>query len=263
MFVKIELKQKTICKKCSKIEDIDWVNFNDSNVFVEKYVTGKNITVTVYIDENKVLIFPMVFDYPFLKENNYYLKTGGIKCEYVSEFTDDKDVLYKVNETVVKICKTLSGKYERFLSIQLLVSSDNVFIVEFDIRPGEPEFINVVQAVDDDVELCEILLKKKGVYYVPAKKFNSLSICVAEKNYPYKRDIRIKIDELLKDKNNNFKVYFSKAYVDNGMICNYDGGRLLFAYFEQGKNNNIEQLIDKFEETYSNIIHNSILRFFR
>lgn len=228
LFIRERNKNYTKCHICKNKNNLNKISFTDSKVYAEKYFDGKNVTVTVYVNKNKFVIFPTVYDYPFI-EKEYLLKTGGVKCDY-NICNEKKDHLNEVVVNIInKINKNIGNDYVGFLALQLIVSNDKFYFVEVDIRPGEPEFINVINAIDEDI--TNIFTDTPDNFYnIKAKNNVSRSIALAGKDYPFKNSVNFSLNKDLN--NNNGVVYWSKCEVKEDKAFNYDNGRVAFIYFE-------------------------------
>lgn len=232
--------------KCFLIENeqqIKNIQSDANGYFVEPYFKGKNITTILYVANGKYVIFPSVFDFPFLASTNEkcFIKTGGIKCEYQELNEIEREVVYtKVIPTIKQI---VGIEYVGFLSVQVIVDEYKYHIVEIDIRPGDPEFINSINAVNENI--TDLFFNPRGDYIIKSYKKSSISVAIASEVYPYCNAVLV-LPEILCDNLYGGKIYWSKVYLKDKLLCNYDNGRLCFIFFE-GEKDYINRKISEYK----------------
>ena len=142
--------------------------------------------------------------------------------------------------------------------MQILINKEHYHLVEFDIRPGEPEFINVINAINEDI--TSVFFEPYDEYCIKGYNKYSISLAIASEEYPYNNTICI--DPMIIEKKDNIKIYWSKGVIDGKYIRNYEGGRLAFIFFEGNNDEEVRVLTEDYRKKVDrDFVENKILLF--
>jgi phosphoribosylamine--glycine ligase len=125
-----------------------------SNVVIEEFLPGIEISVFILTDGKSYLMFPEAKDYKRIGEGDTGLNTGGMGAVTPVPFAD-KVFLKKVEEKIVK--PTVEGlnreriEYKGFLYFGLMNVLGNPYVVEYNVRMGDPEAEVVLPRVKTDL----------------------------------------------------------------------------------------------------------------
>lgn len=127
-------------------------------VVVEEYLDGIEISIFVLSDGTDYKILPSAKDYKRIGEQDTGLNTGGMGAVSPVPFADDR-FLKIVEETIV--IPTLTGlrqegmPFKGFLFIGLMVINHQPYVLEYNVRMGDPETEVVMPRLDADfANLC-------------------------------------------------------------------------------------------------------------
>lgn len=124
-----------------------------SKVVVEEFLTGIELSVFVATDGTSYKILPEAKDYKRIGEEDTGLNTGGMGAVSPVPFADAA-FLQKVEERIV--LPTIQGlekegiKYRGFVFIGLMNKGGEPFVIEYNVRMGDPETEAVLPRIESD-----------------------------------------------------------------------------------------------------------------
>ena len=129
--------------------------FGDSgnSVVIEGFLKGIELSCFVLIDGKDYLILPYAKDYKRIGEGNTGLNTGGMGSISPVTFADSA-FQQKIEEKVIR--PTVKGiiedklNYVGFLFIGLIKVDDEPYVIEYNVRMGDPETQVVLPRIKND-----------------------------------------------------------------------------------------------------------------
>lgn len=200
-----------------------------SNVVIEEFLPGIELSVFVLTDGKSYVILPEAKDYKRIGEGDTGLNTGGMGCVSPVPFADTI-FLRKVEEKIVK--PSVEGLYREgiiykgFLYIGLMNVLGNPYVVEYNVRMGDPEAEVVLPRIKSDlldlfIAVSENRLNEKSIEVDPR---SVCTVMMVSGGYPGPYEKGKQINGLSRE--HKSLVFHAGTKPENGKVLT-NGGRVL------------------------------------
>ena len=148
-----------------------------SKVVIEEFLSGIELSCFVLTDGKNHITLPMAKDYKRIGEGDTGLNTGGMGAVSPVPFADQKfyNVIQKnIVEPTIEGLKKDNIPYVGFLFIGLIRVEDTPYVIEYNVRMGDPETQVVLPRIKND--LAEML------YATAVGKLDEVKLLVEKKS---------------------------------------------------------------------------------
>ena len=230
-------KGVTICsskKKVLKIsEEIFKGKFKSSKkIVLEEFLVGEEASYFVIADKKTFKFFGTAQDHKRVKENDKGPNTGGMGAYSPAKIIDkklEKKIINKIIKPTFFALKKKKIYYTGFLYVGLMIQDNEPYLIEFNVRMGDPECQVILPRLKTDLikiinNVVNNKLKQTSINW---HKKKSMTVVLCSKGYPgkYKKNKTIKNLDRIKLSKNDF-IYHAGTKLENDQLKS-NGGRVL------------------------------------
>ena len=202
------------------------------NLLIEEFLDGEEMSYFVISDGKSYQFIGSAQDHKRVGEGDIGKNTGGMGCYSPSRLLSaklDEKINNKIIIPTLNAIKEMGSEYIGFLYVGLMIKNGNPYLVEFNVRMGDPECQTILPLLKND--LCEIFFNcctgKLSEKMIKLNDEKSICIVVCSKGYPedYKKNSEIRQLNKLSLKNNEYIFHAGTKLKDNKILNS--GGRVL------------------------------------
>ena len=201
-------------------------------ILVEEFLNGEEMSFFIICDGKNFKLFKTAQDHKRVNEGDEGKNTGGMGA-YSPSGLINKNLENKIIEKIIlptlKAIEEMGEKYKGFLYAGLMILDNEPFLIEYNVRVGDPECQTILPLLKTDLidifnACCDQNLENLNIEWREEK---SLCIVLCSKGYPENFINNVKIDNLnnLKLCSNDFIFHAGTKEEKNEILSN--GGRVL------------------------------------
>ena len=230
-------KGVTICKSVEeakeKIKEILEGKYKSSKkVVLEEFLEGEELSYFSIVDKNSYQFFGSAQDHKKVGEGDTGPNTGGMGAYSPSNLLTNKleeKIKKKIIDPTLKAMEALGHPYRGFLYAGLMISKGEPYLIEYNIRMGDPECqVLMMRLKTDLLEIIDCATKDKlKNLKIEWSNDDCITIVLCAKGYPgnYIKDSEIKnLSQIVSDQTN--QIFHAGTYEKNEKIFS-SGGRVL------------------------------------
>ena len=202
-----------------------------NTVVIEEFLSGIEVSMFILTDGKDYLLLPEAKDYKRIGEGDTGLNTGGMGAVSPVPFVTE-DFKNKVRDRI--ILPTLKGlqvegiPYKGFIFLGLMNCGGDPYVIEYNVRMGDPETEAVMTRIDSDLlhHLKMCALGRLSEEKIIVSDHSALTVVCVSGGYPesYKKGIEIKGNAFSAPDANIF--HMGTALSSDGKLVT-SGGRVL------------------------------------
>ena len=204
---------------------------SSKKVVLEEFLKGEEASYFLVVDRSSFVSFGSAQDHKKVYEKEKGPNTGGMGAYSPAPIIDnelEKKIIDRIVKPTLKAIKDKRQFYRGFLYVGLMIKEKNPYLIEYNVRMGDPECQVIIPRLKTD--LLKVInyslqnkLKKLRLNW---DKKKCMAIVLCSKGYPGKYSKGIQIDlKNFKDKKNIFLIHAGTSMYDGKLISN--GGRVL------------------------------------
>ena len=205
---------------------------NTKKILIEEFLQGEEMSFFIISDGENYRIFGTAQDHKRALEGDRGKNTGGMGAYSPSRLESkelEKKILKKIIDPTLKGLKNLNTNFKGFLYAGLMISNNEPFLIEYNVRMGDPECQTILPRVKTDlIDIIDACVNK-NLKSLEIEWSEEKSICVVlcSKGYPdeYQNNTEIKNLNKIKTQSNNY-IFHAGTKIDNLRVYS-NGGRVL------------------------------------
>tara|TARA_Y100000589_G_C27120041_1_gene616009 strand:- start:150 stop:1412 length:1263 start_codon:yes stop_codon:yes gene_type:complete len=217
------------------IDEIFDGKFGKANsVLIEEFLRGDEMSFFIISDGKSFKKFGTAQDHKRVNEGDTGKNTGGMGAYSPSGFENeslDNKVLEKIIKPTLTALNDMKTEYRGFLYAGLMIINNEPFLIEYNVRMGDPECQTILPRLETD--FLDILIacinQELDLINIEWSNDKSLSVVLCSKGYPesYKNQVEIKNLEKISLNKNEFifhagtKILNSKIFSNGGRVLNF------------------------------------------
>ena len=202
------------------------------NVLIEEFLVGEEMSYFIISDGKEIKNFETAQDHKRVLEGDKGENTGGMGAYSPSRLINqalEEKILNKIIKPTIKALQKMGSNYRGFLYAGLMIVDNNPYLIEYNVRMGDPECQTILPKLKSDLleiieACCNETLKDLEIEWFEKK---SLCIVICSKGYPnkYSNDILINNIKKLDLNEGDFIYHAGTKKIENKIYSN--GGRVI------------------------------------
>ncbi len=238
-------KGVTICKTKKQVSNVSNQIFmgkfkSSRKLVLEEFLSGEEASYFLVVDKNNFKFFGTAQDHKRVGENDIGPNTGGMGAYSPAKVINknvERKIINKIVKPTLKALKNKNKHYKGFLYVGLMIKNGEPYLIEFNVRMGDPECQVILPRLKTDIMEIFLSTVNNKLKYTNIKwrKEKSMTIVLCSKGYPgsYAKNKKIKNINKINLSKNDYLFHAGTKYSEGQIISN--GGRVL-NFTSLGKN---------------------------
>ena len=201
-------------------------------ILIEEFLDGDEMSFFIISDGICYKTFNTAQDHKRVGEGDTGNNTGGMGAYSPSSLINndlENKILNKIIEPTFKAISEMNEKYVGFLYAGLMIKNNEPYLIEYNVRMGDPECQTILPLVDTDFfEIIDACCNSKlDTQEIKWKNKKSMCIVLCSKGYPEKYNQNVEIKNLNELKSNKDNFIFHAGTKSSGTKIVAVGGRVI------------------------------------
>jgi phosphoribosylamine---glycine ligase len=215
------------------VNDVFGGKFGEAKkILIEEFLDGEEMSFFIISDGETYKMFGTAQDHKRVFEGDKGKNTGGMGAYSPSRLESpllNEKILNKIINPTLKGLKELGSNYKGFLYAGLMIIKGEPFLIEYNVRMGDPECQTILPKLKTDfIKIVDACINK-NLKSINIEWFDDKSLCIVlcSKGYPdtYQNSIQIKNLDKVALENNEF-IFHAGTKIEKDQIVS-SGGRVL------------------------------------
>ena len=201
------------------------------NLLIEEFLNGEEMSFFIISDGKSYQTFGTAQDHKRVFEGDKGKNTGGMGAYSPSRLETkelNQKIINKIIKPTLKGLKEINCEYKGFLYAGLMVVKGEPFLIEYNVRMGDPECQTLLPKLKTDfLTIIDKCIEQK-LHEIKIEWFEDKTICIVlcSKGYPdtYKKNVELNLEKI-RFNNKQFIFHAGTKIVGNKILSN--GGRVL------------------------------------
>ena len=221
-----------------------------NKLIIEERIPGKEVSAHAFSDGKNIIPMPFVCDHKPVFNGNKGPNTGGMGCFSPPQWLSNelqKSINQNISAKTIDSLSKIDIDYTGVLYPGLMINGENINILEYNCRFGDPETQILMSKLQSDLlEICLAAADKRlDQITIKWDERPTVGVILASGGYPGKHEVN-KVITGLDDVDDDINVFFAGVKNANGKLLTA-GGRVM-AVVGSG-----ETLDEAREKTYKNV----------
>ena len=208
-------------------------------ILIEEFLKGEEMSFFIISDGKTYKKFGSAQDHKRALEGDKGKNTGGMGAYSPSRLENeelDKKIIERIIDPTLRGLKDLNTNFKGFLYAGLMIVNNNPYLIEYNVRMGDPECQTILPRVETDFADIIYACVNQNLSSVDIQFSNKKTICIVlcSKGYPDKFENNIEINSIdqIKLQKDNY-IFHAGTKIDNSIIYS-NGGRVLNFVIKSG-----------------------------
>ena len=200
-------------------------------VVIEEFLSGEEASYFLAVDKKGFICLGTAQDHKKVYEGEIGPNTGGMGAYSPAPIITkslEKKIIKKIVKPTLIALSDKKNYYRGFLYVGLMIKDNNPYLIEYNVRMGDPECQVIMPRLKTDLfKIISFSLKNKlRNLKIIWKKNKCMTIVLCSKGYPgnYKKNKVLNLSKV-KNKKNSFLIHAGTKNIENKIFTN--GGRVL------------------------------------
>ena len=230
-------KGVTICRTKKQVIESAFEIFNgkfksSKKVILEEFIKGEEASYFVIVDKNNFKFFGTAQDHKRVYKDDKGPNTGGMGAYSPAPIINknlEKKIIKNIIKPTLSALKKRGKSYSGFLYVGLMIKNNEPYLIEYNIRMGDPECQVILPRLKTDLltVLINAVANKLNKTRINWIKDKCMTIVLCANGYPgkYKKGIQINNLKRIKISKRDIIFHAGTKVVNNELVSN--GGRVL------------------------------------